>query len=422
MNFDFGEGQDVSNNDVNLDNEVSNEENKTNLDTGNIENNNVDNISNNEISNNSSENNNNDTGNNDKDKVQDTEKRELVPGSIIEIADKKYTIDDNGNMLDESGNIFKEAKDVDNYLDEFDEIDDNNDINIDNIQKQLGVSIVDENDQPVTFENNVEGITNYINAVIENSKQEHYETAINTLYERYPILSDVLDYYIANGNSLKGFGEIPDRSNIIIDETNEAQQEAIIRSAWEEQGRKGNVENYIQYLKSSGTLFTTAKEELAGLQESDKQYREQLAEEAREKEEENIKKLEKYWDGVHNVIKSRTIAGYKIPENIIINRDGRKISATPEDFFNWIYRVDENGLSAYQKALNNETPESRRDDEILRAYLKFVGGNYSNLVNMAINKENVNNLRLKAKEKTNSVRITKPKIDNKKNKEIEFGY
>lgn len=36
-----------------------------------------------------------------------------------------------------------------------------------------------------------------MNAVIEAAKEEHYETAINTLYQRYPILNDVLNYYIA---------------------------------------------------------------------------------------------------------------------------------------------------------------------------------------------------------------------------------
>ena len=61
-----------------------------------------------------------------------------------------------------------------------------------------------------------------------------------------------------------------------------------------------------------------------------------------------------------------------------------------------------------------ETPESRRDDEILRAYLKFVGGNYSNLVDMAINKATVNKLRFKAKEKSTSYRVTKPTNNNQK--------
>ena len=70
-----------------------------------------------------------------------------------------------------------------------------------------------------------------------------------------------------------------------------------------------------------------------------------------------------------------------------------------------------------------ETPESRRDDEILRAYLKFVGGNYSNLVEMAINKEKVNKLKLRAKERNAStIRINKPKTTTAKGADIDLGY
>lgn len=348
----------------------------------------------------------------------------LEAGTSIEVGENTYTVDEQGNLVDKDGNIFKEAKDVDAWLKEFDKIENTEDeININTIQDAIGIQITDDNDKPIEFENSIEGIKSYINAVVETARDEHYETAINTLYQKYPILNDVLNYYLANGNSLEGFNEIPDRSGITINDSDEAQQEAIIRTAWKEQGRKGDVESYLQYLKSSGTLLATAKEELAGLQEADAQYRKEIEEEAERKENERIKRLEDYWNGVHDVIKSRNIAGYQIPETIVINRDGQKISVTPEDFFNYVYRVDNDGLSAYERALATETPESRRDDEILRAYLKFVGGNYSNLVSMAINKEKVATLRLKAKERnTTTVRVTKPQQTGVKGTDIDFGY
>lgn len=348
----------------------------------------------------------------------------LIEGTSIEVGDKTYTADKDGNLVDADGNIFKKAEEVSEWLKEFDKVEDDTDeISINSVQEAVGVSITDDNDKPIEFDNTPEGIAAYVNAVIETARDEHYGTAINTLYQKYPILNDVLNYYLANGNSLEGFNEVPDRSGIVINDTDEAQQETIIKTAWKEQGRKGDVDSYIQYLKSSGTLLATAKEELAGLQEADAQYRKDMEEEAERKENERIAKLEKYWNGVHDVIKSRNIAGYQIPETIVINRDGQKISATPEDFYNYIYRVDSEGYSAYERALAAETPESRRDDEILRAYLKFVGGNYSNLVGMAINKEKVATLRLKAKERNaTTVRITKPKQDTKKGVDIDLGY
>ena len=353
-------------------------------------------------------------------------KSKLVEGATIEVGDETYTIDKDGNAIDKNGNIFKEAKNVDAWINEFDEVtdtDDNTNISINSIRDAIGIDITDEQGKSVEFDNTTDGIKNYVNAVIENAKAEQTEIAINTLCQKYPIVKDVLSYYIANGNSLEGFNQIPDRSNITIDDSNEAQQEQIIRVAWNERGQKGDVESYIGYLKSSGILLATAKEELAALQEADAQYRKQIEDEAERKENERIEELEKYWNGVHDVIKKREIAGYQIPEQIIINRNGQKLSVTPEDFFNYLYRVDKKGYSAYQYDLAKETPESRRDDEILRAYLKFVGGNYSNLVSMAINKEKVNALKLKAKTRTksSSIRITSP-IKDKKDNNIDLGY
>lgn len=440
MDLDFGYSQNGNGNGAGSGEGNGNGDQATNLNTGKIDHD-IDGVPVNDIGDNGGGNNGNggkpdnpdntgegnkgDEGNKEDNKNGDNADVNLEAGTSIEVGEDTYTVDENGNLLDKNGNIFKEAKDVKSWLNEFENVTDTDkdSISIETIQEAVGVQITDDDDKPVEFENNPEGIKAYIDAVIETAKEEHFETAVNTLYQKYPILNDVLNYYIANGNSLEGFGEVPDRSNITIDDSNEAQQEAIIRTAWEEQGRKGDVESYIAYLKSSGTLLATAKEELVGLQEADEQYRKNIEEEAEYKEAERLQRLENYWNSVHDVIKNRTIAGYQIPESIIISRNGQKLSVTPEDFFNYIYRVDKDGKSAYERDLATETPESRRDDEILRAYLKFVGGNYSNLVDMAINKEKVNRLKLKAKERnTSTVRISKPKTNTNKGTNIDLGY
>lgn len=420
MDFDFGyNGGDnvdtINNPDVNNNDDVV-----TNIDTGKIEHD-VNGVPADDLD--------DDTEPSDapkkEDKVDENNKGSLEVGTAIEVGDETYTVASNGDLVDANGNVFKQASEVDAWLKEFDSVEEDtkDSISISSIQEALGVEITDEDDKPIQFDNTPEGVKAYVDAVVETKRQEHMEAAINTLYQKYPIIDEVLNYYIANGNSLEGFGQMPDRSNIVVDDNNEAQQEAIIRAAWSEQGRKGDVTGYINYLKSSGTLLATAKEELQVLQESDRQYRENLAKQAEETERRNNEMLMQYWNGVHEVIKTRKIAGYEIPENIIINRNGQKLSVTPNDFFNYIYRVDQDGRSAYERDLANETPESRRDDEILRAYLKFVGGNYSNLVNMAINKEKVNTLKLKAKERTNNtVRIVKPKESGTKSANIDLGY
>lgn len=358
------------------------------------------------------------------DDTKDNKDTKLVAGTSIEVGDETYTIDDKGNVIDKNGNIYKEASEVQNWLDSFESVDDStNELSISTIQEMVGVEITDDNDKPIQFDNTPEGIKSYLDAVIETAKEEHYETAINTLYQKYPIIPEVLNYYIANGNSLEGFGEVPDRSNIVVEEDNEAQQEAIVRLAWRERNQRGDVNSYIEYLKSAGSLYATAVDELSAIQESDKAYREDLKAKAEAIEMQRVEEMKNYWNGVYETINSRRIAGYEIPESIIVNRNGQKISVTPNDFFNYLYRVDNEGKSAYVRDLENETPESRREDEILRAYLKFVGGNYSNLVNMAINKEQVAKLKLKAKERNNtSVRISKPKGATAKGAAIDLGY
>lgn len=423
MDLDFGYSQNDSSNDAGSETVNDKTTDVTNINNGNIENQ-ANGEDADDLNGGTTEKNvDSDKENNDS---NDSDKESLQAGTSIEVGNETYTVDESGNILDKNGNIFKEAKDVKAWLDSFEEVTENNDenaISIDSIREAVGIDITDDNDKPIEFENSPEGIKAYIDAVVNTAKEEHYETAINTLYQKYPVIKDVLNYYIANGNSLEGFGEIPDRSNITVDDNNEEQQIAIIRTAWKERGQKGDLDGYLAYLKSSGTLLATAREELANIQESDKQYREELEAEAEKQEAERVERLEKYWNGVHDVIKSRTIAGYKIPESIIINRNNQKISVTPEDFFNYIYRVDKNGKSAYEHDLEAETMESRRDDEILRAYLKFVGGNYSNLVDMAINNEKVTKLKLRAKERNStSVRINRPKATSQKGVNIDLGY
>lgn len=413
MDIDFGYGQNVNANGGGSDNNGEQNQGVTNLDNGQVENpNGGENINEPPAGKEKDENNENDNS------------TKLEEGTTLEIGDAKYTVDKDGNVVDSNGNIFKEASQVSEWMKEFENVEENtSDISIDSIKAAIGIEITDDNDKPIVFDNTIEGIKSYVDSVIETSKQEHYDTAINTLYQKYPIVKDVINYYVANGNSLEGFGQVPDRSGIEIDENNEAQQEQIIRTAWSERKQRGDVNSYINYLKSSGTLLATAKEELDGLKEADAQYKRDIEAKAAAEEKEKIETLERYWNGVHDIIKSRKIAGYQIPESIVITRDGQKLSVTPEDFFNYIYRVDKEGKSAYERDLEAETPDVRRDDEILRAYLKYVGGNYSNLVDMAINEKNVATLKLRAKQhNASAIRVTKPKSTKPDGANIDLGY
>ena len=384
-------------------------ETKTDIDGGNPEVDNLDNKGDSPDSNNEEKDNSNAI--------------ELVEGQTVDIDGTVYTVDKDGNLLDKDNNVAVKAEEVQNFLKDYvksNEEEHNNAITLASIQKAVDVEIVDENGNAVEFENTPDGVKSYIDSVISLQKEDLQKEAINTVFNRYPILNDVLNYYLANGNSLEGFGTSPDRTNITLDEKNEEQQENIIRTAWKEQNRTGDVESYINYLKNSGILYASAKTELEGLQAKDKSDKERLAKEAQEAEKARIEELQNYWNGVKNVIDSKKIAGYTIPDTIVRSIDNRKINASPTDFFNYLYRVDKDGNSQYSKDLDNLSPEARRDDEILRAYLLFTGGSYKDLVQMAINEKQVKTLKLQAKNKANnSVKFTAKKD---KSNGIDLGY
>lgn len=355
------------------------------------------------------------------------EESTLNEGDSIELDGVIYTVNQNGDLVNEKGEVFKTKAEVADFLKEYTTEDANEipEINISDIQKLVGVDVVDENGKAVTFDSTPEGVAQYVNSVLELKKAEFAQAGINKLIEDYPVVNDFLNYYIANGNSYEGFGEMKDRSGIQIDDTNEAQQIAIVREAWKEFGKRGNVESYIKYLKDTGTLVEVAKDDLAALQQADADLREENSRVALQAQQEYEAQVVAYWKDVKSCIDKREIAGYKIPDVIILDRGGKQVSATPDDFFNYIYQVDDNGMSQYQKELSKEAPADRMNDELLKAYLKYTGKSYNSLLEMAVANKEVKKLRLTANKNKSAkatIKITKAAKTNGNLDGENFGY
>lgn len=417
--FGFGGSEQVVETTVNT-------EEKTNLETGNVEvegKTNIDNNGSNETKTTETK-----AGNNtESSSTGGQEESTLNEGDSIELDGVTYTVNQNGDLVNEKGEVFKTKAEVANFLKEYttEEADTVPEINIADIQKLVGVDVVDEHGKAVTFDSTPEGVAQYVNSVLELKKAEFAQAGINKLIEDYPVLNDFLNYYIANGNSYEGFGEMKDRSGIQIDETNEAQQIAIVREAWKEFGKRGNVDKYISYLKDSGQLVDAAKDDLAALQQADAELREENSRAALQAQQEYEAQVVAYWKDVKSCIDKREIAGYKIPDVIILDRGGKQVSATPDDFFNYVYQVDDNGMSQYQKELAKEAPAERMNDELLKAYLKYTGKSYNSLLEMAVANKEVKKLRLTANKNKSAkamIKITKAAKTNGNLDGENFGY
>lgn len=334
---------------------------------------------------------------------------ELSEGDTIEFDGVVYTVDNKGNLIDDKGAIFKEADKVADWLKSV-EVDEGNDGNLElsiaSIQEALGITVTDENGNPVEFTNDAQGLNAYVNAVIDLKSNELQQAAINKMYADNPLLKQFTDYVQLTGTP-RGFGEIPDRSGIVLDKENEEQLKAVIRMAAKEFGNKSLNENYIKYLKDSGSLYDEAKGQLAMLVEKDRQVRADIEARAAAKREAEVKSVSDYWNKVNNVINSRVIAGYKLPESFIKEANGQKVTITPNDFYNYLSKATEtdtdgNKVTGYQRDLDKLTDDEYLNRELLDAWLMFTGGTYKDLIAMAVNEDKVRQLRVKSKEQRTS--------------------
>lgn len=339
---------------------------------------------------------------------------ELTVGDQIEYDGNTYTIADNGDLVDEKGNVFKEAKDVASFLENNEvEDEDNSSFDINTLREEFDVDLTDDEGNALEFDNTPSGIKDFVNAVIEQKSNDIQEATINRFYASNPLVKQFVDYVQLTGTP-RGFGEIPDRSGIQIEEDNEAQQIAVIKMAANEFGNKTINDSYINWLRESGNLYTYAKEQLDALIDKDKQVRKDIEEKAAQQRQEETERLNDYWNKVHSVIDSRVIGGYKIPENFTREINGKKVLCNSNDFFNYISNAcyeDENGnkMTGYTRSLNSLTDEEYLNRELLDAWLMFTGGSYKDLVDMAVKENEVRKLIVKSKQNrsTKTVKVVK---------------
>lgn len=355
-------------------------------------------------------------GNNGREGDGSSSTGELSEGDTIEFDGTTYTVDASGNLVDDKGNVFKEAKDVADWLKSV-EVDGDGEgsgtLSISSIQEALGITVTDAEGKNIEFTDDAEGVKAYVDAVIDLKSKDLQQAAVNKLYADNPLLKQFTDYVQLTGTA-KGFGEIPDRSGIQLDKENEEQLKAVIRMAAKEFGNKSLNENYIKYLKDSGGLYDEAKVQLQALVEKDAAIRKDIEARAQAQREAEAKSVSDYWNKVNNVIDSRIIAGYKLPESFTKEVNGQKVIITPNDFYNYLSKATEtdtdgNKVTGYQRDLNNLTDDEYLNRELLDAWLMFTGGTYKDLIAMAVNEDKVRQLRVKSKEQrsTKTVKVIK---------------
>lgn len=320
----------------------------------------------------------------------------LSEGDTVNVDGVDYTIDANGNAVDADGTVFRTAAELAELIAQ----NGSEPSVLDQLQTRFGSDFKDEDGNPIVFDNNAESIAAYVDTVVQSKIAEAQTAALNNLFETYPQVEQVINHLKLNG-TLDDFVEIPDRSNITVSKDNEEQQATFIREEWKLSGKKGDVNKFIDYCKNAGILYDTAVESKEAV---DSIYESRLAEQKAQveaKEAAAAAEEKAYWDNVEKTISKGELLGYSIPEQIQCNKDGKKVMLSRKDFLKYVSTpVDSEGNTAYMLDEAKVDSNARMQDDLLKAFLKFTGGNYASLVGMAVNKHKVLSVRTAAAQTT----------------------
>lgn len=320
----------------------------------------------------------------------------LSEGDTINVDGVDYTIDAEGNAIAADGTVFRTATELAELIAQ-----NGSEPNVLNqLQTRFGSDFKDENGNPIVFDDNEEGIAAYVETVVRSRVKEAQTAAINNLFETYPQVEQVINHLKLNG-TLDDFVEIPDRSQITVSKDNEEQQATFIREEWKLSGKKGDVNKFIDYCKNAGILYDTAVESKEAV---DSIYESRLAEQKAQveaKEAAAAAEEKAYWDNVEKTISKGELLGYSIPEQIQCNKDGKKVMLSRKDFLKYVSTpVDSEGNTAYMLDEAKVDSDARMQDDLLKAFLRFTGGDYASLVGMAVNKQKVLSIRTAAAQTT----------------------
>lgn len=332
----------------------------------------------------------------------------LSEGDTINVDGVDYTIDAEGNAIAADGTVFRTATELAELIAQ----NGSEPSVLNQLQIRFGSDFKDENGNPIVFDDNEEGIAAYVETVVQSRVKEAQTAAINNLFETYPQVEQVINHLKLNG-TLDDFVEIPDRSQITVSKDNEEQQATFIREEWKLSGKKGDVNKFIDYCKNAGILYDTAVESKEAV---DSIYESRLAEQKAQveaKEAAAAAEEKAYWDNVEKTISKGELLGYSIPEQIQCNKDGKKIMLSRKDFLKYVSTpVDSEGNTAYMLDEAKVDSDARMQDDLLKAFLRFTGGDYASLVGMAVNKQKVLSIRTAAAQTTGKRTVI---IDSKGN-------
>ena len=321
----------------------------------------------------------------------------IVEGTDIELDGVQYKVNKDG-AIEKDGKVFKTKAEL---VELFIKNEESADVNYaSEIQKVTNLTITDNAGKPVTYENNIEGLSSYVNDVYRTGRELGAKEHEQKLFAQFPILKDVIEHITING-SLKNFNEQVDYSKITIGDTEE-QQIAIYTQAKLAQGMsQAEITEMLGYLKTDKKLKTAAETGLTWLKSNQEKTKQDNATKIAAAKAQQDAAETAYWSEVDKVLTDKTIKigdkTFKLPDAIKVKEaDGKIVTKTITDFKDYItkpvnFRINNQIYTMTQHDYDELVEDNNRTthNDLFDAYRRFTKYDDTQLVAANISSESV---------------------------------
>ena len=323
----------------------------------------------------------------------------LIPGAKLELDGVEYTLTNDLTIV-KDGKIFKSKDEIINLLKEtnYKSEDDNATGTITQIQKATNLVITTPEGNPVEYDDSVEGLTRYTQDVYATGVKLGQEQAQETIFSKYPILSDIIEHLELKG-SIDGFVQNVDYNKITITE-DENQWLDIYTQAQLKRGiPKAEIDSYAKYLKDDGKLkqaATTALDFLKTTQTTEQSTRTQAIAN-KKKAEEDAERA--YMTEINKALTSKQIVvgtkKFAIPDVIRIkDAEGRVVTKSGDDFKRYIsepkpFKIGDKVYTMTQHAYDELVEQNNRTahNDLFDAYRRFTKYDDTQLIAAQVSNE-----------------------------------
>lgn len=265
---------------------------------------------------------------------------QLIEGAEIELDDKKYILDKNGNIVID-GKVFKTKDELKTLLLNTQPDTSSDDLDyVSEIQKTTNLTVLDNNGTPIAYENTLPGITQYVQDVHREGIKLGKEEFEQELFGKFPILLDIIDHLSVNG-SLKDFVEDIDYSKITLTEDENQHIDLYTKAQLKRGVPQEEINDMIKYYKEDKKLKTVAATALTYLQTEQTTSKADRAKRMADAKAEAELEASKYWAEVDKAINGKQLVvgekKFKLPDVIKVkDAEGKIVTKTLVDFKNYI--------------------------------------------------------------------------------------